>query len=107
MTCSCSAGSPRTINPPTAPQPNPSTESCIPVRPNIRNCIDVPPADGVHNTPNQALGSVAVWWFVEPPARAFVLLSPQVAPRRYSPKDGNQGEKHDCKTGYPRRHCCD
>src|SRR5438552_1264406 len=43
MVRSWSAGSPRTINPPTAPQPKPSTESCIPVRPKTRNCIAVPP----------------------------------------------------------------
>jgi hypothetical protein len=29
------------MNPPTAPQPKPSTESCIPVRPKTRNCIAV------------------------------------------------------------------
>src|SRR5262249_5105846 len=45
MVRSCSTGSPRTINPPTAPQPKPSTESCIPVRPKTRNCIAVPPAE--------------------------------------------------------------
>src|SRR5260370_25503193 len=43
MVRSWSAGSPRTISPPTAPQPKPSTESCIPVRPKARNCIAVPP----------------------------------------------------------------
>src|SRR5258708_5649295 len=43
MIRSWSAGSPRTINPPTAPQPKPSTESCIPVRPKTRNCIAIPP----------------------------------------------------------------
>jgi hypothetical protein len=31
------------MKPPTAPQPKPSTESCIFVRPKTRNCIDVPP----------------------------------------------------------------
>jgi hypothetical protein len=34
-----SRGSPRTISPPTAPQPKPSTESRIPVRPNTRISI--------------------------------------------------------------------
>jgi hypothetical protein len=43
MVRSWSAGSPRTISPPTAPQPKPSTESCIPVRPKTRSCIAVPP----------------------------------------------------------------
>src|ERR1700759_1554670 len=54
MVRSCSAGSPRTINPPTAPQPKPSTETRIPVRPKIRNCIDVPPSDGVDDAPDYA-----------------------------------------------------
>jgi hypothetical protein len=31
------------MSPPTAPQPKPSTESCIPVRPNTRISIAVPP----------------------------------------------------------------
>jgi hypothetical protein len=39
---SWSAASPRTIKPPTAPQPKPSTDSCIPVRPKTRNSIAVP-----------------------------------------------------------------
>src|SRR5205823_6856344 len=43
MVCSWSSGSPRTISPPTAPQPKPSTESRIPVRPNTRISIAVPP----------------------------------------------------------------
>src|ERR1700731_3756947 len=43
MVRSWSSGSPRTISPPTAPQPKPSTESCIPVRPNTRISIAVPP----------------------------------------------------------------
>src|SRR5258708_3155837 len=43
MVRSWSPGSPRTMIPPTAPQPKPSTESCIPVRPKTRNCIAVPP----------------------------------------------------------------
>src|SRR3984957_8169558 len=33
------------MNPPTAPQPKPSTETCIPLRPKVRNCIVVPPID--------------------------------------------------------------
>jgi hypothetical protein len=37
--------SPRTINPPTAPQPKPSTESSNPVRPKIRISMVVPPID--------------------------------------------------------------
>src|SRR5258708_3846799 len=41
MVRSWSSGSPRTINPPTAPQPKPSTESCILVRPNTRISIAV------------------------------------------------------------------
>src|ERR1700740_3158466 len=41
MVRSWSSGSPRTISPPTAPQPKPSTESCIPVRPNTRISIAV------------------------------------------------------------------
>jgi hypothetical protein len=40
---SWSAGSPRTISLPTAPQPKPSTEWLIPVRPNGHKSIDVPP----------------------------------------------------------------
>jgi hypothetical protein len=40
---SWSAGSPRTMSPPTAPQPKPSTESCIPVRPKTRISIAIPP----------------------------------------------------------------
>src|SRR5260221_6807484 len=59
MVRSCSAGSPRTISPPTAPQPKPSTESCIPVRPKTRNCIDVPPTDCMHTTPNYRPGQFA------------------------------------------------
>src|SRR6266511_281531 len=43
MMRSWSSGSPRTISPPTAPQPKPSTESRIPVRPNTRISIAVPP----------------------------------------------------------------
>src|SRR5450432_2769427 len=43
MVRSWSAESPRTMKPPTAPQPKPSTESCIPVRPKTRNCIAIPP----------------------------------------------------------------
>src|SRR6516225_3965693 len=39
---SWSTGSPRTINPPTAPQPKPSTESFNPVQPNIRSSMAVP-----------------------------------------------------------------
>jgi hypothetical protein len=43
MVRSWSSGSPRTISPPTAPQPKPSIESCILVRPNTRISIAVPP----------------------------------------------------------------
>src|SRR6266436_3296382 len=50
MIRSWSAGSPRTINPPTAPQPKPSTERCIPVRPKTRNCIAIPPTAYTHNS---------------------------------------------------------
>src|SRR3984893_4611774 len=52
MIRSWSAGSPRTINPPTAPQPKPSTESCIPVRPKTRNCIAIPPTAYTHYSRN-------------------------------------------------------
>src|SRR3569832_568088 len=38
---SWSAGAPRTIRPPTAPQPKPSTETWSPVRPKPRLCIQV------------------------------------------------------------------
>src|SRR3954463_5700489 len=44
MVRSWSAALPRTINPPTAPQPKPSTESCIPVRPKTRISIAVMPS---------------------------------------------------------------
>src|SRR6478672_7303799 len=44
MVRSWSSGSPRTMSPPTAPQPKPSTESCSPVRPNSRSSIAVPPS---------------------------------------------------------------
>jgi len=43
MVRSWSSGSPRTMSPPTAPQPKPSTENRIPVRPNILISIAVPP----------------------------------------------------------------
>src|ERR1700722_14840196 len=39
MVRSWSRGSPRTISPPTAPQPKPKTASCIPVRPKTRFSI--------------------------------------------------------------------
>src|SRR5215831_5353342 len=48
MVRSWSRGSPRTISPPTAPQPKPSTDSRIPVRPNIRVSIAVPPPARAH-----------------------------------------------------------
>src|SRR5438067_12955138 len=44
MVRSWSRGSPRTINPPTAPQPKPSTESSIPVRPKTRFSINCSPS---------------------------------------------------------------
>src|SRR6516225_5523915 len=42
MVRSWSRGSPRTISPPTAPQPKPNTESRIPVRPKTRISIAIP-----------------------------------------------------------------
>src|SRR4029077_19892003 len=44
---SCSAGSPRTISPPTAPQPKPRIEIGSPVRPKLRISIDVLPRSQV------------------------------------------------------------
>src|SRR5436305_15236443 len=46
-----SAGSPRTISPPTAPQPKPSTDSRIPLRPNARSCIAQAPGTAALNPP--------------------------------------------------------
>src|SRR6516164_1181102 len=52
MVRSWSSGSPRTTSPPTAPQPNPSTESCIPVPPNTCISIAVPPPAGAVSRQN-------------------------------------------------------
>src|ERR1041385_8343517 len=65
MVRSWSARSPRTMNPPTAPQPKPSTESCIPVRPKTRNCIalcrrrDLAVAAGAHEPARHCTGVLA------------------------------------------------
>src|SRR5262245_41547149 len=58
MVRSWSPGSPRTINPPTAPQPKPSTESCIPVRPNGLKCIAVPPTAGTIRGPMESASQI-------------------------------------------------
>src|SRR5437016_4486050 len=50
------------MNPPTAPQPKPSTESCSPVRPKVRICIAVPPIDRRHPTPGDgACGAISAF----------------------------------------------
>jgi hypothetical protein len=67
MVRSWSSGSPRTMSPPTAPQPKPSTESCIPVRPNTRISIAVPPSERADRaaTPPQIIAILFTGRFVD------------------------------------------